>query len=114
MELDEIDDLDAVRDDLIKVASLLRQNIERLDRDMNSGLADSKGAGANDKHVKHAKELSLAVAQLGKEIRQWKKRQVDKAKSLTKKQKTDIIVRFAAELPPPERKKLISIMLDMP
>ena len=109
-----LDDLEQFREDLVAVANLLRQNIERLTQDMNSGLAGSKGAGSNEKHVRAIKDLSLASTNLGKELRQWQKRKTDKAKTLSKKEKMDIIVRFAEGMNPPERKKLISVLLDMP
>lgn len=112
--MNDLEEMEEVRRDLMNMAELIRLNVQRLSDDMTSGLAGSKGAGSNDKHVRAIKELTLAGVKLGQELRQWQRKRADKAKNLTKEQKFEVVVRFAESMPPPERKKLCSIILDMP
>lgn len=84
---------------LQQMLNLIEQNRQRLETEMNSGLADSDGAGFNTKHATAAVSLAKAYQQLGQETRQWLDTLRKKAKNLGQDGKVTLAIQYILGLP---------------
>lgn len=95
---------------LDEVLLTLKELRRRLDVEMSSGLAASKGAGLNPTHVRAAMQLANASAQLSREVRAWTKRVRELAQSAPLEQRKAAVLRFLQELPPTERGEILEAL----
>jgi hypothetical protein len=86
-------------DQLAKMLALIEQNRQRLETDMNSGLAASEGAGFNSSHSRDAVALAKAAADLGREVRAWLGDLDKKVRNLGQEKHVSLAVSFLQSLP---------------
>ncbi len=90
---------------LEKVLATLTELQRRLDEEMSTGLASSKGAGINPQHVRLAMQLSTATSNLSREVRSWTRRVKELAGSASQEERLDAVRLFLESLPEVTRKK---------
>lgn len=95
-----------------KLTKVTLELIRRLDVEMHSGLAASKGAGINEQHVKLAATLSRSWAALQGEIRKHQQAEADRVGDLSLDEKKELIRSLIRRLPGAHRPTLLSRLLE--
>lgn len=88
------------------------ENLRRLDTEMHSGLAASKGAGVNAEHVKLNATLNRAWAALQGEIRKYQQAEADRVGDLSLDEKKELVRSMIRRLPGVHRPDVLSRLLE--
>ena len=101
-----------VPEHLESVLNSLKELQRRLDAEMNSGLAASKGAGINPAHVRMGMQLTNASTQISRECRAWAKQLKALASTASLDERCAAVVKFLQELPEEMRAGLLEEFRD--